>query len=499
MVRLHAEYKTTTSILTTSPLEAAHVEEREATSFHWKLLLFLLLSLLALNVYAPANPTFSQRCLASLLYVSGFIPYWIHLSQKKPGVPFLPLFGMVYILYYAAPIFLVDKFFAGFDPGRYPLPDVSLEMALLWATTGWLVLLFAYYMWPGGLLPLRVPRFALRWQPDSSKAWLVIVVYFGILAVLLKSLTPLPLILHGAFRFLESFLQFALVGLFILQLKGHLGLSAKLLIWGGVAPLFVVMTISSGMVSQPLLLFLSLLLTYCTLRGRIPWKTVVLTSVLAVLLLAAKGDYRVLAWYGTYSTGNVFEKSALYFRLTTEYVTGHAKAYDESFEIVLRRFSQHGLMNLAWVIQLTPETVPFWGGQTYKPLLWMAVPRFLWPTKPQAAWGQEFGHRYGLLYESDRTTAYNMGQLVEMYANFGVAGVIVGMFLLGLIYRLIYELFGTRPDDEGALLVGVIILVNLLGGIDFDLSVVFGNFVIVLVALIIFARVVGFDPLKKPV
>ena len=498
MVRLHAEYKTTTSILTTSPLEAAHVEEREATSFHWKLLLFLLLSLLALNVYAPANPTFSQRCLASLLYVSGFIPYWIHLSQKKPGVPFLPLFGMVYILYYATPIFLVDKFFAGFDPGRYPLPDVSLEMALLWATTGWLVLLFAYYMWPGGLLPLRVPRFALRWQPDSSKAWLVIVVYFGILAVLLKSLTPLPLILHGAFRFLESFLQFALVGLFILQLKGHLGLSTKLLLWGGVAPLLFVITISSGAVFQPLLLFLSLLLVYWTLRGRIPWKTVLLAGLLVTLLLAAKGDYRALVWYSPLSTSNVLEKTVLYVRLIAEYATGRAKAYEKSFEIVARRFSQHGLMNLAWVVQLTPETVPFWGGETYESLLWAAVPRFLWPTKPQATWGQEFGHRYGLLYRSDRTTAYNMGQLVEMYANFGVVGVIVGMFLLGLIYRLVYELFGTRSQDEGRLLVSIIIFTNLLGGMDFDSSVVFGSFVTVLVALVIFARVVGFDPLKRP-
>lgn len=212
---------------------------------------------------------------------------------------------------------------------------------------------------------------------------------------------------------------------------------------------------------------------------------------------AVRDEFRNETWWGTASSSNLLERSQLNLSLATDYVLGRAEFAQDPFEKTIGRTSQHGLLNLAWVIQQTPSIVPFWNGETYSILLWTAVPRFIWPDKPRATLGQDFGHRYNLLDPTDLGTSYNMGQLIEMYANFGVTAVVVGMFLLGLIYRLMYELFGTRPDCEGTLLIGIVIFSNLIGGIDYDTQVVFGNFVITLVALVIFVRVIGFDPLRK--
>jgi hypothetical protein len=69
--------------------------------------------------------------------------------------------------------------------------------------------------------------------------------------------------------------------------------------------------------------------------------------------------------------------------------------------------------------------------------------------------GQTFGHRYGLVFNTDNTTSLNMPQLVEMYANFGMVGVVFGMMALGLLYRLLMELFIHPEMGFGALIGGV--------------------------------------------
>jgi hypothetical protein len=60
------------------------------------------------------------------------------------------------------------------------------------------------------------------------------------------------------------------------------------------------------------------------------------------------------------------------------------------------------------------------------------VPRFLWPGKTQPSIGQLFNHEFNL--SASRFTFVPTTQLGELYWNFGMAGVIVGMMLIGVVF-----------------------------------------------------------------
>ena len=70
----------------------------------------------------------------------------------------------------------------------------------------------------------------------------------------------------------------------------------------------------------------------------------------------------------------------------------------------------------------------------------LGPPRFLWADKPVSinARGNEFGHRIGVLAPDDPLTAVGPTLPGELFINFGVAGVLIGMFLFGLLLKFLY-------------------------------------------------------------
>jgi hypothetical protein len=137
------------------------------------------------------------------------------------------------------------------------------------------------------------------------------------------------------------------------------------------------------------------------------------------------------------------------------------------------------------VIADTPALVPFWEGESYYPILFKPIPRFIMPDKPEEISGQTFGHRYALISARNVGTSINLPQIVELYGNFGLTGVIAGMFIFGLIYRLLIEVYVHPGMGLGALVGGVYISSKLLD-VGSAASMVFGGIPlsIVLIALI---------------
>ena len=100
------------------------------------------------------------------------------------------------------------------------------------------------------------------------------------------------------------------------------------------------------------------------------------------------------------------------------------------------RFS-HSSHTLQVVLDQTPYKIDFVNGISYKAILYQLVPRFLNPNKKQELWGSYWGKRYGVLHKNDNFTSWNFPVLTEFYANYGLKGVCIGMFLLGTILKLI--------------------------------------------------------------
>lgn len=75
------------------------------------------------------------------------------------------------------------------------------------------------------------------------------------------------------------------------------------------------------------------------------------------------------------------------------------------------------------------------------------IPRFLWPTKPVLSLEYDFDRTYRHLPSSTNTNT-GLTQPGDMYINFGLGGVVAGMFLWGLVQAWLTRRWGNvaRPD-----------------------------------------------------
>ena len=73
----------------------------------------------------------------------------------------------------------------------------------------------------------------------------------------------------------------------------------------------------------------------------------------------------------------------------------------------------------------------------------LGPPRFIWKDKPLSlnAKGNEFGKAIGLVNPRDFSTSVGPTLPGDLYMNFGIFGVTLGMFLFGFLWRMIYLYF----------------------------------------------------------
>ena len=441
------------------------------------LLLFLIITVL--NVSAPGHPGALERFLAALIIVLGSIPIFLFVHNYDSGIPFLPLFGIIYSLYYALPVFLLDKFTLVYVQ---PTQEAILK-ALLFCVVGILMLLFSYYRMPGGGIGRFIPRISIRWDPAKAKFWAVILGGAGLLFNYLQLIAKIPVQFGQVVLFLSELLLIAIGILFILQLQGRLGRVGKLLLWLVFLPSIILIRLGTGSIAQVLMVAVFLLFCYWYFRKRIPWKLIVAIGLVFIVFSSAKVEFRRFAAGGkNYADKSPVEKSILFARLAFS----NPAVLQRGRQVAAERTS-HCLLTFAHVIEFTPNVIPYWMGQSYRGLLWAPIPRVICPWKPKITLGQEFGHRYYFLPEIDLLTSWNLPQLVEMYVNFGISGIIIGMFLLGIIYRALSGMFCHPDAGEGGLLIGFFVFTRLTL-IESDFATVFGNLIYYIILLIIIGQ-----------
>jgi hypothetical protein len=245
------------------------------------------------------------------------------------------------------------------------------------------------------------------------------------------------------------------------------------------------------------------LFVYVSERGKLPKALIVTSIFLLIPALGVKHQYRqTIAEHTEYGT---LEKLGAFGGLMSGVFAGGNKVDLAAADEVAEDRIDH-LSTFSYVIATTPAVIPYWNGETYKDFFWSFVPRVLVPSKPKKTLGQDYGHRYLILDKRDHITSINLEQTVEMYANFGLLGVIVGMFVMGLLYRAIYETLGSPIGDGGTLVAAC--LFRLLLNIESDFSLVFGGVVqqAVLLHIVLYLlarapkwkRVAGISPVPAP-
>lgn len=115
----------------------------------------------------------------------------------------------------------------------------------------------------------------------------------------------------------------------------------------------------------------------------------------------------------------------------------------------------------------------------------LGPPRFIWKDKPMiTANGNEFGHRIGVLSDGKNSTFVGATMVGDLYMNFGLIGIIAGMFSIGAMFRFIFDyLVRLTGASLSGLLIYSIVWIQLMKGFEDSLAPVFAGLVKVLVLL----------------
>ncbi len=386
-------------------------------------------------------------------------------------MPFLPIIGLLYGLYFALPAAL------GAYNQHYRIsltPTRDYGDAIFVALYGWLSLLFGYIA--GRLLSSRErPSHAIEPSDAVRRRYGALLMVVGLAFEMIRLFATIPVEVAGIFKFVSTLGWFGSGLLITMLTRRRLNAAYRLLTYVGVSA-FLLVGVSSGSVASAA--FYGAVVFACAWigLGRVRPYWIVAGAVGFTTIVALRGvsdQYRKVVWFAN-EGGGVASRVGLFFNLlkTRVQTDGLDGAIAQGFQTSAGRSANLDL--LADVIIRTPREIPYWGGETYLSLVGAFVPRVLWPDKPTKELGQAFGHRYGYVGVNDTNTSMNLPFLVEFYANFGIAGIIGGMFLVGFIYYVLQRIVNSPGQDTLHSLVGVVILVPLIN-IESDFSLGFGG------------------------
>jgi hypothetical protein len=136
------------------------------------------------------------------------------------------------------------------------------------------------------------------------------------------------------------------------------------------------------------------------------------------------------------------------------------------------------LTQSANVLEQTPSVVPYQYGKLYSYLFITWIPRVVWPDKPSVNdANQLYQVAYGVTNEEDLgSVAIAVGVLTEGYISFGWPGVVVVMFLLGIVLDLYVRFFFGPSSGLVLSSLGIVLLPQILG-IESQMGVYLGGII----------------------
>ena len=424
-----------------------------------KLCASVVIGLIALNLYAPGSPTLLERLFASAILASVALPVWLWMSGADRSIPFMPFLTLIFAYYFAMPMFLLRTFSTGLL--KAAVPGHYITLALGYSLLGLYCLFAGYYGPAKWLFAPILPRFNLQWR--DPRVVKLVALFIGVVGLFMSAsnlLSHLPESLAQLGVFAADLSMVGVCALIALQVAGKLDRLTSVFVWGFLIPVRILIGLATGSAASGLIVGLAVAMMYASVRRSIPWKMLALGTVALFVLRPAEVPFRLATWGGRMTDASLLEKAEVYGEIVYRITFGGAVDPQVLIDMASMRLAQFTVFGE--VIADTPAIVPFWAGASYYPMLFKPIPRLIMPDKPEEKSGGWFGHRYGLVSRKDTVTSVNLPQLVELYGNFGLVGVIVGMFMFGLIFRLLVEIYIHPGMGLGALVGGVYVSSRLL-------------------------------------
>jgi hypothetical protein len=420
----------------------------------------LLLYLVRVDDITPA-----QLLIAFALICFPWLSYLGWRKGSREGLPILAMLAFAYCLYYAVPVFMQEQTVSTiFEPVGHQLSKSSITQAVLMALVGLCCL------WLGiksDIARFLVPRTKLSLTLTAAKLTYVRTVL--VIGGLLNLSQTSTFVLGDGGRQLISIVvsvmpMLAFAILFRNFLKGNSELIDKILIFA-----FLMVRLFSGLSGGWLGVSASILIVcgaiYLAERKRVPRAALLAVVVFTLFFQVGKEDFRKTYWQAQgevkaeeQESGGRFER-VMFWAQTSLDKWGEALtdpsggAFRDAVNPSISRISL--LNQTANVIEQTPSAVPYQHGWLYSYMLVSFIPRFIWPEKPSVSEANRFYQvAYGLTSEEElNSTSISAGLLAEGYINFGWAGVIGIMFMVGVFFDFYQRTFLT--GTAGVLMNGI--------------------------------------------
>jgi hypothetical protein len=422
--------------------------------------------------HRPDTLTQGQALLAAGVVLLGFAPALAYLAGgARSPLPLLPLSGIFYALTFGLPAFSEDLEWRG-------VSSEAVTRAFVLTLCGLLVM-YASYLLSGRLLfrrlrPIRLPG-TLTASRMRAVAWTAFAAH------LVYRFTPALQEVPSVGHFFHALGWVAMGLLYLSYLQGRLPAAHTLVFFGLAMPLELLGRLTSGALGDFFIMVVFLSLIYWQVRRRVPWAVLAASAVFFVLLNDVKSEYRGRVSRAGLEDTNVWGKVATLGDLLAERYVDFERA--QPGDVTISSVNRIGhIVLLAYVVETTPSMVPYWGGATYAFLFASAIPRFVWPEKPMASFGNEFGMRYLLLHSRNVDTTINVPWLVEFYMNFGVAGVIGGMALVGIVFRFLIQKLSSPTSSPAEYVLGLCLVFQLFNA-EPSLAVMWGGLLLTFASL----------------
>jgi hypothetical protein len=413
------------------------------------------------------------------------------LDVFEPIVPISLLIGLA---------FGIRAMYLVYDPSSFStwLVRVSFDdfiaRALVMAIAAYCALLVGYYLVAKPVVTLLrhnpyVPR--RTWPRTMHGGKLLMLVAVSLVAMAVRVyLGEFDGIVNGATEvtsvtfvlgILSTLAQYAACALALYVAAGDGRPWLRFVLWAGVLPLAALQSLAFGG-KTPILLAL-----YAVMAARHYAK-----RRLSVPVLAAGVVVAVLVVFPTVNAFRVPSERMLAGSATDLTVQGFASrvaAIPSLFagmrvseytqfaaESVLGR--ANGIDSLA-VIMKYGDAVDLGNPDAYWQIpLYAFVPRAVWHDKPVILTGTEFARLFVTPSEEGLREYPSIGvfHVGDLYASFGGSGVLIGMCILGFLFRVVYQLFDpARSPDLGMKFVYIVLLWGIVNGFESDIPTIYGN------------------------
>lgn len=401
------------------------------------------------------------------------------------------IFSCAYLLLFVVPVLVFYLGTAGYEPefisNPVPLTPQGVALGVIAATVAYVMLLAGNLLPIGGALARFVPQMRREWSHETTLVVALMIIPFGWAVRIAYEFGLIPARAgSGALGAIWAFTEFG-IALLVLCYQRYRSRAALMLVFI-LLPLTVLFGFFGGTKSAVLRPLVMIVIVHIMVTRRLRvWWIVGFVALMAVFYPISE-VYRGYAWTRGLTTVEVLANPAAAFRVIGRFGAAttsgeHAKS---GLEATSRRLD--GISILSVIMRDAGTRVPFQGGWTVAYIPMSFVPRLLWPGKPAFLTGKWVTDHFGPGPHVQSSTGATW--IGELYYNFGWAGIVIGMLILGIWFRFLQESFLGVNATIPSVFAGVITIVGLCTAIDGDLiaatnSVVFNVAPIVLVHLLV--------------